>query len=253
MIRITDVLERASTKNILEFYGVQFNSRNFALCPFHPEKTPSLSYNPKTDKYKCFSCGKGGDGINFVREYFGLSTPQALKKINDDLSLGLDRPLTRAEKKSLAEERQIAARLNEADKALKAEGRRLSDLWSSILRQVQGTGHGKLQNTIEAALDTHDSENLKFLPDILTGRETVFVIKTCAKNLMGQKIERDEFYGICGLFQQEQAYGKGAETCAKPHLRQPKFTVKPQAGSPHSPNWQNQQETQREAAAGIEL
>ncbi len=251
MIRIPDVLDRASTKTILEFYGVEFNSRNFALCPFHPEKTPSLSYNPKTDRYKCFSCGQGGDGINFVRDYFNLATPEALKKINDDLALGLDKPLTGADKKRLSEERQTAARINEADRALKEETRRLSDLWSSILRQVQGADHDKLQNKIEAALDAHDGETLRFLPGILTDSETVFVIKTGAKNLMGQKIERDEFYGICGLFQQE--WDKEGKDCTMKHLKHPKFAAKTQVKKPPFPNWQSHQGIQTEACTGIEL
>ena len=33
------------------------------LCPFHEETHPSFSYNFKTDKYNCFSCGASGDLI----------------------------------------------------------------------------------------------------------------------------------------------------------------------------------------------
>jgi putative DNA primase/helicase len=33
------------------------------LCPFHSENNPSFSYNFKTDKYNCFSCGASGDLI----------------------------------------------------------------------------------------------------------------------------------------------------------------------------------------------
>ena len=58
------------------------------LCPFHNEKTPSFSVNEEKGFYHCFGCGKSGDVIAFVRDYFGLSFVDAIKKLNDDFSLG---------------------------------------------------------------------------------------------------------------------------------------------------------------------
>lgn len=37
-----------------------------AKCPIHGEKTPSFSIHKAKNFYKCFGCGAGGDGINFV-------------------------------------------------------------------------------------------------------------------------------------------------------------------------------------------
>ena len=53
-------------RDVMEFYGVQFNSRGFAKCPFHSEKTASLSI--KNEHYKCFGCGAYGGIIDFVME-----------------------------------------------------------------------------------------------------------------------------------------------------------------------------------------
>ena len=36
------------------------------LCPFHSEKTPSLTVFPNTETFHCFGCGAGGDVISFV-------------------------------------------------------------------------------------------------------------------------------------------------------------------------------------------
>lgn len=38
----------------------------FGLCPYHKESTPSFSFSPKRNIYKCFGCGKsGGDHLSF--------------------------------------------------------------------------------------------------------------------------------------------------------------------------------------------
>ena len=31
------------------------------LCPFHPDKNPSFTVSSETGRYKCWSCGEGGD------------------------------------------------------------------------------------------------------------------------------------------------------------------------------------------------
>ena len=47
----------------------------FGLCPIHGEKPDtsslSFSYNYKTDKYHCFSCGAGGDLASLWQEIQG--------------------------------------------------------------------------------------------------------------------------------------------------------------------------------------
>ena len=60
---------------------------NNILCPFHAEKTPSCHL--WDDHFKCFGCGKYGDVISFVRDYFNLSFQDALSKLNYDFGLNL--------------------------------------------------------------------------------------------------------------------------------------------------------------------
>ena len=53
-------------------------SRLKTLCPFHDEKTPSFHVTPSKGIFKCFGCGKGGDGIHFLMEHERMSYPDAL-------------------------------------------------------------------------------------------------------------------------------------------------------------------------------
>lgn len=45
-----------------------------ALCPFHDDKTPSLSINLNHGAFKCHACRvSGGDVIDFHRKRYGMS------------------------------------------------------------------------------------------------------------------------------------------------------------------------------------
>ena len=57
--------------------GVNF----FALCPFHPEATPSLSVNPRVQLWRCFGCGTGGDVFTFIQKYDHLDFGTAFRKL----------------------------------------------------------------------------------------------------------------------------------------------------------------------------
>ena len=88
MIKAADVKNAVSLKEALSSYGIELDRSGFALCPFHREKTPS--FKVKNDRFYCFGCNTSGDVIDFVQKYFGLSFTQALSKLDNDFSLGLD-------------------------------------------------------------------------------------------------------------------------------------------------------------------
>ena len=49
------------------------------LCPFHDDRTPSFSVSPAKGVYKCFSCGKAGNAVNFIMEHEQMTYPEALR------------------------------------------------------------------------------------------------------------------------------------------------------------------------------
>lgn len=52
-----------------------------AVCPFHQEKTPSLSIDPARGLYHCFGCGKGGDVFQWVQEIHGLDFRESVEHL----------------------------------------------------------------------------------------------------------------------------------------------------------------------------
>lgn len=88
-----------------EYYGIQYHNGK-ALCPFHTEKTGSFSI--KNNYGCCYGCGWHGDIVDFVQSYFNTDFKTAILKLNDDFRLGLeiDKPLSRDDKKLIAQKRK---------------------------------------------------------------------------------------------------------------------------------------------------
>lgn len=53
----------------------------WALCPFHSEKTPSFSVNPKKQVFYCHGCHAGGDVVTFVEKFEQIDFKTAAKKL----------------------------------------------------------------------------------------------------------------------------------------------------------------------------
>jgi DNA primase len=73
----TDLVELIS-----EVTKVKRSGRSFmAVCPFHEEKTPSMSVDRARGLYHCFGCGKGGDVFSFVEETQGVDFGDAIEML----------------------------------------------------------------------------------------------------------------------------------------------------------------------------
>lgn len=54
-------------------------ARLLGLCPFHEEKTPSFSVDPKAQLFYCFGCQAGGDIFKFVQLYERVDFKEAVE------------------------------------------------------------------------------------------------------------------------------------------------------------------------------
>ena len=55
--------------------------RHMALCPFHGDRHPSLHFDVKRNRFKCFACGASGDVIDLVMRYNNVGFKEAVGKI----------------------------------------------------------------------------------------------------------------------------------------------------------------------------
>ena len=61
---------------------VKKTGRNhMAVCPFHQEKTPSMSLDVARGLYYCHGCHQKGDIFTFVQENEGLTFPEAMERL----------------------------------------------------------------------------------------------------------------------------------------------------------------------------
>jgi DNA primase len=75
---------------ISEYLPLKKKGKSYtALCPFHPEKTPSFSVSQERQIYHCFGCGKGGNVYTFLMEHEKLSFYEALKLLAKRANIAL--------------------------------------------------------------------------------------------------------------------------------------------------------------------
>jgi DNA primase len=82
-MEIQDIKQQLTINEVLQHYGLQPDKNHRLLCPFHPDKTPSLQIYPKTNTFCCFSsnCTAGtGDVIQFIQLKENCSKHEALVK-----------------------------------------------------------------------------------------------------------------------------------------------------------------------------
>ena len=76
------------------------------LCPFHAEKTPSFTVNPRRGIFHCFGCGVGGDVFGFVMRQDRLSFPEAVRQLAKSAGVALPEDRSRPGEAGQREELQ---------------------------------------------------------------------------------------------------------------------------------------------------
>ena len=155
--------ERVTAEEAARYYGYVPDRRGKVLCPFHPDRHPSLSFH--RGNFRCWSCGAAGSAIDFSARLFGLAPLDAVRKLNEDL--GLDLPVDRAAGPEERERARREAELRETRKifeewrqtmltrlcaAIRTGNvalRRPMEDWDTMFRAVAG---GKMSTSLPSGL-----------------------------------------------------------------------------------------------------
>lgn len=77
IVQASDIVDVISSYTQVKRRGKAF----LALCPFHPDKNPSLNISQQKQVYHCFACGASGNVFTFVMEYDKITFVEAATKL----------------------------------------------------------------------------------------------------------------------------------------------------------------------------
>ena len=103
MSRIIDLsaIRSLPIESVAERLGLRVQKHK-ALCPFHDDRHPSLTFHRATNTFKCFVCGAHGDVISLAMHVLGKSFYEACKWLADDNNIIIteDKPMALNSKRS---------------------------------------------------------------------------------------------------------------------------------------------------------
>lgn len=202
---------------LFETHGVAVRrlGRSFkALCPFHEEKTPSLSVDPKKGLWKCFGCGKGGDHVTFLELRLNLPFKEALQVLGlaDGQCSGAGHALNSAlvggleVGKSLAPGSEVNPRTPAAwqDNEMME---RVAEVWhQAFCQRPEGLAYLESRGL-------HDKEMLRLLQAGYCDGEQILAIGSAEEQELLQRVgilnERGkEFFSRCVVFPLKDRHGR---------------------------------------------
>lgn len=99
---------------VSEFVTLKKRGVNYiGLCPFHNDSHPSFSVSPTRGICHCFTCGKGGNAINFLMELEQMTYPDALRWLAKKYHIEVKERELSSEEKQRESERESMFIVNE--------------------------------------------------------------------------------------------------------------------------------------------
>lgn len=180
MALFKEIKQSVTPLEVLERYGfrpIQKGHRQWLLCPFHSEKTPSMLISDS--KIHCFGCAWHGSAIDFIAEYYHISPIEAAKKIASDFNIAIeDTPQKNAKLEAAIKQKEEDERLYQA---YQEASKKTLDLLTALNRQ-----YTKIKSAVKSPTDLetagieeayHYQELVNYWLDILTYGSTEEIIK----------------------------------------------------------------------------
>lgn len=112
---IDRIMDAAKIEEVVsEFVTLKKRGVNYiGLCPFHNDSHPSFSVSPTRGICHCFTCGKGGNAINFLMELEQMTYPDALRWLAKKYHIEIKERELSSEEKQRESERESMFIVNE--------------------------------------------------------------------------------------------------------------------------------------------
>lgn len=113
--KIQEVLTKTNiVEEVSKYTNLHKQGRNYVgLCLFHADQTPSMIVSPDKKIFKCFSCGVGGNIIQFVEKINNLVFPLAVIKLAKEYGIDLGNVDDYIPKDPYSSEQKLLFKINE--------------------------------------------------------------------------------------------------------------------------------------------
>ena len=177
-----DVVDVVDSRVKLKKTGKNYS----ACCPFHNENTPSFTVSPDKQFYYCFGCGASGPALRFVMEFDGLSFPDAVEKLADQMNMAVPREAASQREVQQEQEHQSLFKRMEAASQFFERQLREHDKRDRAIQYLKGRGlSGKAAKFFGIGYAPPGWDNLQ---------EALGTDKTAVRELVtsGMLIEKDD-------------------------------------------------------------
>lgn len=177
-----DVVDVVDSRVKLKKTGKNYS----ACCPFHNENTPSFTVSPDKQFYYCFGCGASGTALRFVMEFDGLSFPDAVEKLADQINMAVPREAASQREVQQEQEHQSLFKRMEAASQFFERQLREHDKRDRAIQYLKGRGlSGKAAKFFGIGYAPPGWDNLQ---------EALGTDKTAVRELVtsGMLIEKDD-------------------------------------------------------------
>lgn len=100
-----DIVDTVSQYVVLKKSGANY----WGICPFHNDKRPSMSVSPSKGIYKCFSCGAGGDALNFLVRIQNRSYKEVILELAEKFGIELPKKFAPSDETKSQREEMLKA------------------------------------------------------------------------------------------------------------------------------------------------
>ena len=167
-----------SIRDVLTLNGIEVRRDGVAVCPFHGDHDASMKVYGKGRGWVCYGCHKGGDVINLAMELYGVGFQDAIRKLNDEFSVGIDIDRTPTTKEAVLAAAKLAKlkaeRKKEAEDAAALERAywKAFDRWLGLDRLVV-----ELEGTFDREKDSFPEDFCKAILDRNEAHEALMILE----------------------------------------------------------------------------